>query len=114
VGYAGGYTEDRWADNGTAKGVAVKRRYAVVLTPTDQADEVGYTVTVPSLPGCITEGDSVDEALREAREAIALFLETLDEDGEPIPASDTSLTLPISDEIVTSVEVETPERALSR
>ncbi len=92
----------------------MKRRYAVVLTPTTYDDEVGYTVTVPSLPGCITEGDTVDEALSEAREVIALFLETMEELGRPIPPSDEVLTHPLSDEIVTSIEVDAPETALSR
>ncbi len=92
----------------------MKRRYAVVLTPTTYDDEVGYTVTIPSLPGCITEGDTVDEALSEAREVITLFLETLDDAGRPIPPSDEVLTHPLSDEIITSVEVDAPEKALSR
>jgi predicted RNase H-like HicB family nuclease len=39
------------------------RQYPVLLTP---AAEGGYTVTVPALPGCITEGDTVEEALAHA------------------------------------------------
>ena len=46
--------------------------YVVNLTP-DLA-EGGYTVTVPALPGCITEGDTLDEAIANAREAIALHV----------------------------------------
>jgi predicted RNase H-like HicB family nuclease len=59
------------------------RRYTVVLTP--DPDEVGYTVTVPALPGCITEGDTLEEALTNAKDAIQLFLEDLEANGEPIP-----------------------------
>ena len=44
----------------------------VVLEP---SDEGGYTVYVPSLPGCISEGDTRDEALTNIREAISLYLE---------------------------------------
>lgn len=44
----------------------------VVLEP---SDEGGYTVYVPSLPGCISEGDTKDEALANIREAIDLYLE---------------------------------------
>jgi predicted RNase H-like HicB family nuclease len=44
----------------------------VVLEP---SDEGGFTVFVPSLPGCISEGDSEEEALANIREAIALYLE---------------------------------------
>jgi len=49
----------------------------VVLEP---SDEGGYTVYVPSLPGCISEGDSVDEAMQNIREAIELYLELVDDD----------------------------------
>ncbi len=59
------------------------RRYTVVLIPDPEMG--GYTVTVPSLPGCITEGDTLDEALRNAREIIAFHLECLEEEGRPIP-----------------------------
>jgi predicted RNase H-like HicB family nuclease len=48
-------------------------RYAVVLTPDPESG--GYTVTVPSLPGVFTHGDTVEEALSMARDAIACFLE---------------------------------------
>jgi predicted RNase H-like HicB family nuclease len=44
----------------------------IVLEP---SDEGGYTVYVPSLPGCISEGDTLDEALANIREAIELYLE---------------------------------------
>ena len=64
------------------------RQFIVVLKPTSEPDEVGYTVNVPSLPGCITEGDSVDEALANAREAIALYIESLEAAGEPVPEGD--------------------------
>ena len=47
--------------------------------------EGGYTVFVPSLPGCITYGETVDEAIDMAREAIELFIEELEDRGEPIP-----------------------------
>ncbi len=49
----------------------------VVLKP---SDEGGYTVRVPSLPGCISEGDSVDEAMQNIREAIELYLGPVDDD----------------------------------
>ena len=44
----------------------------VVLEP---SDEGGYTVTVPALPGCISEGETREEALRNIREAIEPYLE---------------------------------------
>jgi predicted RNase H-like HicB family nuclease len=44
----------------------------VVLEP---SEEVGYTVFVPALPGCISEGDDIDDALSNIHEAIELYLE---------------------------------------
>ena len=44
----------------------------------------GYTVIVPSLPGCITYGETLDEAKAMAKEAIELFVETLQERKEEI------------------------------
>ena len=55
-------------------------RLRVILEP---SDEGGYTVTVPSLPGCISEGDSVDDALVNIREAIDLYLEPVEDDWLP-------------------------------
>ncbi|NJL60814.1 MAG: type II toxin-antitoxin system HicB family antitoxin [Methylacidiphilales bacterium] len=49
----------------------------VILEP---SDEGGYTIYVPSLPGCISEGESVDDALANIQEAIELYLEPLDDD----------------------------------
>lgn len=52
-------------------------RLRLVLEP---SEEGGYTVYVPSLPGCISEGDTRDEALENIREAIELYLETVEDD----------------------------------
>jgi predicted RNase H-like HicB family nuclease len=49
----------------------------VVLEP---SDEGGFTVYVPALPGCISEGDSRDEALANIREAIDLYLDPVADD----------------------------------
>lgn len=51
----------------------------------DPAEEGGYTVTVPSLPGCITEGDTFEEAMEMAEEAISGYLESLRKNNESIP-----------------------------
>ncbi|VVB88246.1 HicB_like antitoxin of bacterial toxin-antitoxin system [uncultured archaeon] len=47
-------------------------KFKVVLEP---AEEGGYVVYVPSLPGCISEGDTREEALANIKEAIELYLE---------------------------------------
>ena len=49
----------------------------VILEPSDDG---GFTAVVPSLPGCISEGDTRDEALINIREAIDLYLEPVDDD----------------------------------
>jgi antitoxin HicB len=58
-------------------------RYTVVLLP--EPEEGGYSVLVPTLPGCLTQGETADEALANAREAISLHLRALARDGDPIP-----------------------------
>ncbi len=50
-----------------------------------EEDEGGYTVIVPSLPGCVTFGETIEEAVQMAREAIELYLESLKIHEEPIP-----------------------------
>lgn len=64
-------------------GMIAVRRYTLLLTP--DPEEGGYTVTVPALPGCITEGDTVEEVIENAKEAIALYVEGLEASGEPVP-----------------------------
>ena len=62
--------------------------YTILLDPNE--DEGGFTVTVPALPGIVTQGDTVEEAREMARDAIALYLEDLVADGEPIPTERVS------------------------
>lgn len=49
----------------------------IVLEP---SDEGGYTVIVPALPGCVSEGETREDALANAQEAIALYLEPTEDD----------------------------------
>ena len=51
----------------------------------------GYTVTVPSLPGCISEGDTFEEAKENIADAIKLYVEDLFADGEEIPDGDANI-----------------------
>ncbi len=51
----------------------------------------GYMVTVPALAGCITQGDTIDEAIAMAKEAIELYIEELKERGETIPDDSNTL-----------------------
>ncbi len=50
--------------------------------------EGGYTVSVPSLPGCVTYGESIEEATEMAKEAIELYLESLKAHNEEIPTDE--------------------------
>ena len=59
--------------------------YKVVLEP---AEEGGYTAYASSLPGCVSEGDTYQEALDNMREAIQGWLEVALEFGDEIPSSD--------------------------
>ena len=61
-------------------------KYTAIFNP---APEGGYTVTIPQLPGCISEGDNFAEALTNIREAIELYLDELPQedplwDSEPL------------------------------
>ncbi|MDD3623915.1 MAG: type II toxin-antitoxin system HicB family antitoxin [Bacilli bacterium] len=53
--------------------------------------EGGYTVFVPSLPGCITYGQTIDESIVNAKEAIELYIESLKSHGEDIPTEENIL-----------------------
>ena len=59
--------------------------YRVLLTP---EPEGGFTVTVPTLPGCITYGENIEESIANAKEAIELYIESLEADGEAIPTEE--------------------------
>lgn len=56
--------------------------YTIELEPLETG---GFSVSVPALPGCVTWGTSFDHAVTMAREAIEVWLETLQELGQPIP-----------------------------
>jgi predicted RNase H-like HicB family nuclease len=56
----------------------------------EQAAEGGYVASVPALPGCHTQGETLEEAERNVKEAIALYLESLAGHGEAIPEEGSS------------------------
>ena len=57
--------------------------YTILLDP--DPDGGGYTVTVPALPGCVTEGKTMVECIQNAEETIRLYLDDLRNSGEPVP-----------------------------
>ena len=50
--------------------------------------EGGYTAKVPSLPGCVTYGKDIDEAIKMVKEAIELYIESLESHGEEVPSDE--------------------------
>jgi predicted RNase H-like HicB family nuclease len=69
--------------------IPVQRRFKVILEWNE--DDGGHTVTVPTLPGCITEGDTVDQALERAQKAIEGHIEALKLVGKPAPEGDVHI-----------------------
>lgn len=61
------------------------RRYTVIL---EKEEEGGYHIFCPALPGCHSQSQTIDEGMQNIREAIELYIETLVEDGLPIPDED--------------------------
>ncbi len=63
------------------------RMFRVILEPNESG---GYTVTVPLLPGCVSEGNNKEEALANIKEAIEAYIESLEIDGLPIPSEEAA------------------------
>ena len=66
----------------------MKLNYRIILR---KEPEGGYTVMVPSLPGCVTFGSTAEEAIEMAKEAIELYIENLKEHGDEIPKEERIL-----------------------
>ena len=58
---------------------------AKFLVYLEAAEEGGYIVSCPQLPGCVTQGETVDEALAMVKDAIQGYITSLQKHGEPIP-----------------------------
>jgi predicted RNase H-like HicB family nuclease len=61
------------------------RRYTVIF---EKEEEGGYHVFCPTLPGCHTQSETIEEGIANIREAMSLYIETLVEDGLPVPEED--------------------------
>lgn len=75
-------------------------RYTVLLEP-DEEEPHRYNVRVPALPGCLTYGESIEDALANATEAITGYVAVLVGAGEAVPVEDhpviaTSITVPVA------------------
>jgi len=78
----------------------MERTYTVVLFP---EAEGGFTVEVPALPGCFSLGSTINEALRNAEEAIRCHLGSIVQHGEEVPVEGT--TVPLNTEDLTEALV---------
>jgi len=67
--------------------------YRVILR---KEPEGGYTVIVPALPGCVTYGETIEEAIKMAKEAIELYVESLKAHNEEVPSDDETLEVVVS------------------
>ncbi|MEM9717335.1 MAG: type II toxin-antitoxin system HicB family antitoxin [Pseudomonadota bacterium] len=69
----------------------------VALIHTD--DTAGFGISFPDFPGCVTQGETLDDALRLAREALAFHVEGIIEDGETIPTARSAQIIETDPEI---------------
>ena len=70
------------------------KRYLMIIEPT----ETGYSIYSPDIPGCVSTGQTREEAERNMREAIEFHIEGLKQEGYPVPepqASPTYIELPV-------------------
>lgn len=65
-------------------------KYRILI---EQDVDEGYVAEVPSLPGCISQGETRSEAVENIKDAIKGYLESLEKEGEPVPP-------PITEEII--------------
>jgi len=71
--------------------MAVEPEYPVVLRPLSPEDGGGWIALVPDLPGCMSDGESADEALRNVNDAIEEWKDAAARLGRPVPLPDDSL-----------------------
>jgi antitoxin HicB len=78
-------------------------KYTAVFEP---AEEGGYVVSVPALPGCVTEGDTFEEAVLMIQDAAEGYLAVLKEEGQEIPEEK-------QDVVISKISVENPASYLN-
>lgn len=76
--------------------------YTAIFEP---AAEGGYVVTVPALPGCATQGETFEEAIKNVKEAIKGYIAVLKEEKEEIPQEK-------HDVIITKITIDNPQVAI--
>ena len=61
-------------------------RYRINLRPLAASDGGGWVAEVPQLPGCMSDGETPQQAVENVMDAIACWIEAAEEDGRPVPA----------------------------
>ena len=86
------------------EGIAITRHVFTVVLEPDHEEPSRYNVHVPALPGCLTDGESIEDALANAREAIEGYVESLVDEGLPVPIVEHPI-------IATTIVVSSPAAA---
>lgn len=60
-------------------------RYPINISPISEKDGRGFLITCRDLPGCMADGESIEEALKECEDAIQAWIETAKAEGSPVP-----------------------------
>lgn len=67
--------------------------YPVIVTPLPPEDGGGFAASVPDLPGCMSDGETPEDAIREVQDAIVAWIETAREMGRPVPPPSVHLEI---------------------
>lgn len=65
-------------------------KYSAIIRPLSKEEGKGYLIEIPDLPGCMADGETVEEAFHEAESAIESWILTAREFGDPIPTSNSA------------------------
>lgn len=71
----------------------MKLEYPVVIAPLSEMDGGGFSALVPDLPGCVSDGETPEEAITNVQDAIAAWMEAAKDMGRPIPAPSRNLQI---------------------
>lgn len=77
-------------------------KYTAIFEP---AEEGGYIVKVPALPGCVTQGETFEEAVEMIKDAMKGYIAVLEEEGQEVPQEQSDL-------IITQISVQNPAVSL--
>ncbi len=70
-----------------------KLEYAILIAPLSDEDGGGFAATVPDLPGCMSDGDTPEQAVTNVRDAIAMWIEAATDMGRDVPPPSKALKI---------------------